>query len=144
VRVRILACGVGASELHAEETLEFYPVPMGHEPVGIVESVGEGVDDLTEGMRVTGGFGPSFAEHVIAQRRQMSLLCSIGGPKSQNSRTELDTPPMKISHLATNVASPTEGQAKRTEIHDSPRRTPSRPEKSCPPHARNAQRCCPC
>lgn len=69
VRVRIEACGVCASELHAvEETLESYPVPMGHEPVGIVEAVGEGVEDLAEGMRVTGGFGPSFAEHVIADR----------------------------------------------------------------------------
>jgi L-iditol 2-dehydrogenase len=75
VRVRILACGVCASELHAvEETLESYPVPMGHEPVAIVESVGEGVDDLTEGMRVTGGFGPSFAEHVIAQRAHVVVV----------------------------------------------------------------------
>ena len=37
VRVRVLACGVCASELHAvEETLDSYPVSMGHEPSGSV------------------------------------------------------------------------------------------------------------
>lgn len=72
VRVRILACGVCASELHTvEEALDSYPVQMGHEPVGIVEELGEGVDDLTEGMRVTGGFGPSFADRVNADRQYL-------------------------------------------------------------------------
>jgi threonine dehydrogenase-like Zn-dependent dehydrogenase len=72
VRVRVLACGVCASELHAvEEPLESYPVSMGHEPVGVVESVGDGVEGLREGMRVTGGFGPSFAERVLADHRHV-------------------------------------------------------------------------
>jgi threonine dehydrogenase-like Zn-dependent dehydrogenase len=70
--VRVLACGVCASELHAvEETLDSYPVSMGHEPVGVVESVGDGVEGLQEGMRVTGGFGPSFAERVLADQRHV-------------------------------------------------------------------------
>jgi len=70
VRVKVLACGVCASELHAvEDPLPSYPVEMGHEPVGIVEAVGDGVDDFSGGMRVTGGFGPSFAEQVIADHR---------------------------------------------------------------------------
>jgi len=37
--------------------------------------------------------------------------CTIGGPKSQSSRTKPETPPAKIAHLTTNVARPTEGQA---------------------------------
>ena len=75
VRVKILACGVCASELHAvQETLESYPVTIGHEPVGIVEAVGEGVAGLAEGIRVTGGFGPSFAESVIADHRSVVVV----------------------------------------------------------------------
>lgn len=72
VRVRILACGVCASELHAvEDTLESYPLSIGHEPIGVVEAVGDGVEGLREGMRVTGGFGPSFAERVLADHRHI-------------------------------------------------------------------------
>ncbi len=67
VLVRILACGVCASERHAvEETLPSYPLEIGHEPVGVIEATGPGVDGFTEGTRVTGGFGPSFADRVVA------------------------------------------------------------------------------
>jgi threonine dehydrogenase-like Zn-dependent dehydrogenase len=75
VRVKVVACGVCASELHAvEDTLESYPVTMGHEPVGIIEAVGDGVQGLAEGTRVTGGFGPSFAEHVIADQAHVVVV----------------------------------------------------------------------
>ena len=67
VLVRVLACGVCASELHPVlDAQPSYPVLIGHEPLGIVEAVGEGVDAFAEGARVTGGFGPAFAEHVLA------------------------------------------------------------------------------
>src|SRR5918996_5157559 len=72
VRVRIVACGVCASELHTvEEEQATYPVELGHEPVGVVEAVGPGVEDLVEGRRVRGGFGPSFADRVVADRRSL-------------------------------------------------------------------------
>jgi threonine dehydrogenase-like Zn-dependent dehydrogenase len=75
VRVRILACGVCASELHpVQDTLESYPVLIGHEPVGVIEAVGDGVDGVAGGMRVTGGFGPSFAERVIADHRHVVVV----------------------------------------------------------------------
>jgi threonine dehydrogenase-like Zn-dependent dehydrogenase len=75
VAVRILSCGVCASELHAvQDALESYPAFIGHEPVGVVESVGAGVEGLTEGMRVTGGFGPAFAERVIADSRHVVVV----------------------------------------------------------------------
>jgi threonine dehydrogenase-like Zn-dependent dehydrogenase len=88
VRVRIVACGVCASELHAvEEPLESYPIEMGHEPVGVIEAIGEGVGGLEEGARVTGGFGPSFADFVIADHRhvvmvpeELSMIEAIGEP----------------------------------------------------------------
>jgi threonine dehydrogenase-like Zn-dependent dehydrogenase len=66
VRIRILTCGVCASELHAwSEVLDAYPIRIGHEPVGVVEAVGSGVDGLWPGQAVTGGFGPAFSERVI-------------------------------------------------------------------------------
>jgi threonine dehydrogenase-like Zn-dependent dehydrogenase len=72
IRVRIIACGVCASELHTvQEDLPTYPLELGHEPVGIVEAVGPGVEDLIEGARVTGGFGPSFADRLVADRRSV-------------------------------------------------------------------------
>jgi threonine dehydrogenase-like Zn-dependent dehydrogenase len=75
VRVKVVACGVCASELHAvEDTLESYPVAIGHEPVGIIEALGDGVQGLAEGTRVTGGFGPSFAEHVIADQAHVVVV----------------------------------------------------------------------
>jgi threonine dehydrogenase-like Zn-dependent dehydrogenase len=88
VRVRILACGICASELHAvHDPLDSYPVSMGHEPVGVIEAVGSGVDDLMPGTRVTGGFGPSFADQVLADHRHivvvpedLSLEDAVGEP----------------------------------------------------------------
>ena len=88
VLVRILACGVCASERHAvEETLPSYPVEIGHEPVGVVEAIGPGVDGVTQGMRVTGGFGPSFADrvvadagHVVVVPESLRTLDAIGEP----------------------------------------------------------------
>lgn len=70
VRVKIQAAGVCASELHAVmDPQPSYPIRMGHEPTGIVETVGEGVEGFSPGMRVTGGFGPAFAERVNADQR---------------------------------------------------------------------------
>jgi hypothetical protein len=55
-RVRILACGVCASELHAwEGPLPAYPVVMGHEPAGIVEEIGPGVTGAAVGGDVLQG-----------------------------------------------------------------------------------------
>lgn len=72
VRVRILACGVCASELHTvQDTLQSYPVLIGHEPVGVIEAVGPGVESLSAGATVTGGFGPAFADRVMVDHRNI-------------------------------------------------------------------------
>jgi threonine dehydrogenase-like Zn-dependent dehydrogenase len=88
VLVRIIVCGVCASERHAvEETLSSYPVEIGHEPVGVIEAVGPGVDGFVTGTRVTGGFGPSFADRVLADARHvvpvpdgLTTIDAIGEP----------------------------------------------------------------
>lgn len=70
VLVRVLACGVCASELHAvQDAQESHPLLIGHEPVGVVEVVGADVDGVSDGARVTGQFGPAFAERVLADER---------------------------------------------------------------------------
>jgi len=88
VLVKILATGVCASELHAVmDEQPSYPLLIGHEPTGIVEEVGAGVDGFPVGMRVTGGFGPAFAERALADHRflvavpeDLSVEDTIGEP----------------------------------------------------------------
>jgi threonine dehydrogenase-like Zn-dependent dehydrogenase len=72
VLVRIVACGVCASELHAwEGPLAEYPTDVGHEPVGIVEETGPEVGSLRPGDMVTGRFGPAFADLVVVEREDL-------------------------------------------------------------------------
>lgn len=55
VRLRITACGVCRTDLHivdGELTLPRLPIVPGHEIVGVVEALGEGVDGLSIGDRV--------------------------------------------------------------------------------------------
>jgi S-(hydroxymethyl)mycothiol dehydrogenase len=54
VRIRVVATGVCHSDLHeAEEpSVERLPMLLGHEGAGVIESVGEGVDETRVGERV--------------------------------------------------------------------------------------------
>src|SRR6476646_8125387 len=67
VLVRVTACGVCASELRPWAEAPF-PLPhrFGHEPVGIVASVGAGVAALRDGDRVTGLFKEAYADCCLA------------------------------------------------------------------------------
>jgi S-(hydroxymethyl)mycothiol dehydrogenase len=59
VQVRIEASGVCGSDLHVQETdgwVYRFPILLGHEGVGIVEEVGEGVDTVAVGDRVAIGW----------------------------------------------------------------------------------------
>jgi len=77
VLVRVLACGVCASELHTwEEPLPAYPVAMGHEPVGVVEETGSRVTGVAVGDRVTGRCGPAFADHLLADQDDLVVVPS--------------------------------------------------------------------
>lgn len=60
VRIRIEAAGVCHSDLSVVDGNRVRPVPMllGHEAAGIVEELGEGVDDLNIGQRVVMVFLP--------------------------------------------------------------------------------------
>ncbi|GGK41927.1 alcohol dehydrogenase catalytic domain-containing protein [Nocardia camponoti] len=62
--VRIEAAGLCHSDLSVIDGNRVRPVPMllGHEAAGIVEQVGEGVDDITAGQRVVMTFLPRCGE----------------------------------------------------------------------------------
>ncbi len=67
VKVRVTACGVCASELHPWNSgVAAYPRRLGHEPVGVVEAVGEGVTAFAPGDRVTGLFLEAFSNTAIS------------------------------------------------------------------------------
>ncbi|MDQ4045046.1 MAG: alcohol dehydrogenase catalytic domain-containing protein [Chloroflexota bacterium] len=69
VLVRVTACGVCASELHPwNDGTADYPRRLGHEPVGVIEAVGPGVERLSIGDRVTGLFTQAFSELAIADQ----------------------------------------------------------------------------
>jgi len=66
VLVRITHCGVCASELPRwREPGEAAPLRLGHEPLGIVEAMGDGVARFGLGERVTGLFTRAYATHAI-------------------------------------------------------------------------------
>jgi threonine dehydrogenase-like Zn-dependent dehydrogenase len=67
VLIRVQACGVCASELHPwADGQPSYPHRFGHEPVGVVAGVGQGVTQFQEGDRVTGLFKNAFADLCLA------------------------------------------------------------------------------
>ncbi len=54
VRVRLVACGICASDLHAWRSGEgiAFPAVLGHEAAGVVEAVGSGVSEVAKGQPV--------------------------------------------------------------------------------------------
>lgn len=64
VLVQTKACGICMGDVHtfSGELPRGYPVFAGHEGVGVVAEVGEGVEDLEEGDKVTTLAGRAFAE----------------------------------------------------------------------------------
>ena len=56
VLVRVAACGICGSDVHGYDGSSgrrIPPIVMGHEAAGTVAAVGEGVEDFSEGDRVT-------------------------------------------------------------------------------------------
>jgi threonine dehydrogenase-like Zn-dependent dehydrogenase len=72
VRVRLEGCGVCASNLTPWEGPEWMQFPteagsLGHEGWGVIDAVGEGVQDLAVGNRVAALSYKSYAEYDIAE-----------------------------------------------------------------------------
>lgn len=87
ILVRIEAAGICHSDLSVVDGNRVRPVPMllGHESAGIVEELGEGVDDLSIGDRVAMCFLPRCEE--CANCRQDGRLPCTPGSAANNAGT---------------------------------------------------------
>lgn len=90
ILVRIEAAGLCHSDLSVVDGNRVRPVPMllGHESAGIVEQLGEGVDDLSVGDRVVMCFLPR-CEHCANCAQDGRLPCTPGSA-ANNAGTLLD------------------------------------------------------
>ena len=77
VRFRVELAGVCGTDLHVHDGSFFaaFPLTPGHEPVGIVDAVGEGVEGFTPGQRIVAN-GVGGCGHCANCRRGYRLLCS--------------------------------------------------------------------
>lgn len=74
VLVRVRLNGICASDLPTwAQPQPSYPLPLGHEAVGIVIAAGAGAD-LPPGSRVTGRFTPALADFVLADQRDLVVV----------------------------------------------------------------------
>ena len=72
VLVKVSACGVCHSDLHSMRATP-PPVIYGHEVAGVVESVGQGVDDIAPGDHVICAFHPSCGRCFFCVRGQPEI-----------------------------------------------------------------------
>jgi NDMA-dependent alcohol dehydrogenase len=79
VRVKMGASGVCHSDLSVQNGTLFgaYPIVLGHEGAGVIEEVGEGVDDLAVGDHVVISWVPQCGQCFFCTRGQ-GYLCEAG------------------------------------------------------------------
>src|SRR5438309_3356314 len=79
VKVRMGASGVCHSDLSMQNgtLMSATPVVLGHEGAGVIEEVGEGVDNLTPGDHVVISWVPQCGTCFFCERGQ-GELCEIG------------------------------------------------------------------
>src|SRR5437773_8062428 len=78
VLVRLVACGVCHTDLYTASGADpsgYTPTVLGHEGAGVVERVGEGVNDVTQGDHVVTLFSPQCREcvHCLDPRTNLCL-----------------------------------------------------------------------
>jgi S-(hydroxymethyl)glutathione dehydrogenase/alcohol dehydrogenase len=94
VRVRVEACGICRSDLHAIDGNEdvVFPAVLGHEAAGVVDACGPEVVSLDEGDRVVLSWTPACGQCASCMRAQPHLCAGIrmsagdGGPLTWNGR----------------------------------------------------------
>lgn len=94
VRVRIEACGICRSDLHAidgGESIRF-PAVLGHEAAGVVDALGAGVESLSVGDRVVLSWTPACGACPACRRGDVQLChglkmsAGLDGPLVWNGR----------------------------------------------------------
>jgi S-(hydroxymethyl)glutathione dehydrogenase/alcohol dehydrogenase len=85
VLVRLAACGVCHTDLYTASGADpsgYAPAVLGHEGAGVVERVGEGVDDLAVGDHVVTLFSPQCRECVHCVDPRTNLCLAIRGEQN--------------------------------------------------------------
>jgi propanol-preferring alcohol dehydrogenase len=100
VRVRIRACGVCGSDLHVVHgSTPSGPLPLtlGHEPSGVVDEVGDGVEGWSPGQRVsvTPGYGCGACDWCTAGRDNLCPGVIIPGIHRDGSQAEYVVVPVR-------------------------------------------------
>jgi S-(hydroxymethyl)glutathione dehydrogenase/alcohol dehydrogenase len=116
VVIRVVACGVCHSDLHALTASHVaFPLPfvLGHEPAGVIEAVGAGVSGLRAGDHVVACLA-GFCGHCA--------FCATGEPNRCTGRNELsrsaDAPPrMRRGDQAVHQFAGLGGYAERLLVH---------------------------
>jgi Zn-dependent alcohol dehydrogenase len=87
VLVRVTHCGVCHSDLSIVDGHMAYPMPtvLGHEAAGVVEVLGEGVNDLAIGERVVVSMRPPCGQCFFCVRNQPVLCSAAGSPAAATS-----------------------------------------------------------
>ena len=105
VRVRVRACGVCGSDVHATVhpmiQMKAYPRIMGHESSGTVDSLGPGVTALALGDRVVIGAGTSCGtcRHCLAGRDNACEQVGVLGFDRDGAFAEYVVVPERYAHV---------------------------------------------
>jgi len=84
VVVRVAACGICGSDLHFFgdlPTLMPPPCVMGHEPAGVIESLGEGITEWAPGDRVALHVGRGCGERRACRSDHPTCCASLQAPR---------------------------------------------------------------
>jgi S-(hydroxymethyl)glutathione dehydrogenase / alcohol dehydrogenase len=86
VLVRLTACGVCHTDLYTASGADpsgYAPTVLGHEGAGVVERVGEGVQDVTPGDHVVTLFSPQCRECIHCRDHRTNLCLAIREQQNQ-------------------------------------------------------------
>src|SRR5436189_2177501 len=86
VLVRLVACGVCHTDLYTASGADpsgYSPTVLGHEGAGVVERVGEGVQDVAPGDHVVTLFSPQCRECVHCRDHRTNLCLAIRDQQNQ-------------------------------------------------------------
>ncbi|KAI0498567.1 hypothetical protein KFK09_019455 [Dendrobium nobile] len=91
IRIKIICSSLCHTDLSFWHSKEFAPIILGHETVGVVESVGEGVEEVVVGDRVVPMYQPNCGDCVVCRSNKSNICAEVparilGMPRNGGSR----------------------------------------------------------
>jgi len=121
VLVRLVACGVCHTDLYTASGADpsgYSPTVLGHEGAGVVERIGESVQDLAPGDHVVTLFSPQCRECVHCRDHRTNLCLAIREQQNQgylpDGTTRLNRNGDRIRHFMGTSTSPGPGPSSST------------------------------